>query len=117
VNFDPNAIPLLASIVIAALGSIGGFAALMKVNADNSDTIADGASKVVTMMNERMDDTEARVDALEEYAYHFDNWADKLVSLVDRAIALLPLDVQKSFRHEADEVRQARPRRPTTRRK
>jgi hypothetical protein len=112
---NSDALPLLVSVVIAIVGSVGGFAALMKVNADNSDVVADGASKVVRMMNERMDDTEARLDALEQYAVHFDNWADKLVSLVDRAIAVLPEEVQRSFRSEADEVRRARPSRPPRR--
>jgi hypothetical protein len=109
-----NELALVASVLIAIFGSIGGFAALMKVNADNSQTIADGASTVVEMVLKRLDDTEKRLGALEAYSLRFDDWGDQLTNLVNRAISAMEEPPRESFRVEAAKVAAARPRRRGT---
>jgi len=102
---------LLVSVIIAIIGSIGGFAALMKVNADNSKTISEGAVNVVEMLQEQIDINSKRLDALEGYASRFDDWADKISSLLNRAITQMPEPPRESFRQEATDVHNARPKR------
>ena len=106
-----DTVPTLVAIVIAALGSVGGFAALMKVNADNSKTVSEGASNVVRMMQERMDEQEARLEALEGYTQRFDDWGDKVISLLNRAIESMTEPPRESFRAEAASAAEARPTR------
>ena len=103
--------PTLVAIAIAILGSLGGFAALMKVNADNSKTISEGATNVVEMMQKQLDDNTKRLDALEGYAARFDDWADKISTLLTRAIDNMPEPPRESFRREAEAVGRARPKR------
>ena len=104
-------IPLLVSLMIAIVGSIGGFAAMMKVSSENSRTVSEGAKNVVEMMTARLDDTERRLDALEGYAVRFEAWGDKVVQLLHRAIEAMPEPPRESFRAEADSLASARPRR------
>jgi hypothetical protein len=107
-------IGLLVSVVIAIIGSIGGFAALMKVNADNSKTISEGAVNVVEMLQEQVAANTKRLDALEGYASRFDDWADKVTTLLHRAIEAMPEPPRESFREEATSIHQARPKRRGT---
>jgi hypothetical protein len=97
--------------MIAILGSLGGFAALMKVSSDNSRTVSEGARNVVEMMSDRLDDNERRLDALEGYAARFDAWGDKVIHLLNRAIEAMPEPPRESFRAEAADVAAGRPRR------
>lgn len=104
-------LPILVSVMIAIIGSLGGFAALMKVSSDNSRTVSEGARTVVDMMSERLDDTERRIDALEGYAARFDAWGDKVIHLLNRAIDSMPEPPRESFRAEASDAASSRPRR------
>jgi DNA repair ATPase RecN len=110
--------PIVAAILVAILGSVGGFATLMKVNADNSKTISEGATNVVEMLQAQTERQQhqinaalARLDALEGYASRFDDWADKISSLLNRAINQMPDPPRESFRQEATDVHLARPKR------
>lgn len=106
-----DAAPLYISIVIAILGSIGGVAALLKVSAENSNTVAEGAKKVVDMMETRLVDSEKRLDSVEAYVEHFDAWADKLLDILDRAISKVPDTLKEDFTNESNVLRNSRPRR------
>jgi hypothetical protein len=103
--------PTLVAVAIAILGSLGGFAALMKVNADNSKTISEGAVNVVEAMQKQIESNTARLEALEGYASRFDDWADKVTTLLERAIDNMPEPPRESFRTEADAIAKARPKR------
>lgn len=103
--------PTLVAVAIAILGSLGGFAALMKVNADNSKTISEGAVNVVEAMQKQIEINTARLDALEGYASRFDDWADKVTVLLERAIENMPEPPRESFREEAKTVASTRPKR------
>ena len=113
-----EAMPTFVALVIAMIGGAGGFAALMKVNADNSKTITESATNVVEMLQNQTDKQQisidkntARLDALEGYASRFDDWADKISSLLNRSIEVMPEPPRESFRQEASDVHKARPRR------
>lgn len=105
---------ILAGLIVAILGSVGGFATLMKVNADNSKTISEGAVNVVEAMQKQLDSNSARLDALEGYASRFDDWADKISTLLTRAIENMPEPPRESFREEAVNIAKARPKRRAT---
>lgn len=111
-------LPVIVSLVVAILGAIGGLAAVLKVNADNSNTLAggaksvsEGAKTVVDMMVERMDEQDARVESIELYVAHFDVWADRLIDILDRAITLLPDAMRKDFEIESRNLKHTRPNR------
>lgn len=104
-------LPLLTGILIALIGGVGGFVALMKVNADNSKTISEGATNVVEMMQKQLDNNTARLEALEGYASRFDDWADRVTTLLERAVENMPEPPRESFRTEAENIAKARPKR------
>ena len=106
-----EALPIFVSIIIAILGSIGGVAALLKVSAENSNTVADGAKKVVDLMDGRLADSEKRLDSLEAYIEHFDAWADKLLDILDRAITKVPDSLREELVQESNKLKNIRPRR------
>lgn len=106
-----DALPLIVSVIIAVVGGLGGFAALMKVNADNSKTVSEGATNVVKMMRERMDEQELRLEALEGYTQRFDDWGDKVITLLNRAIESMTEPPRESFRSEAAAIAEGRPTR------
>lgn len=118
-------LPIFVAVLIAILGALGGIAAIMKVQSDNSSSVAvgakavsEGAKTVLDMMNERLDDQEAhseantvRLDALEAYVVHFDEWADRLLDILDRAITMLPDALRSQFETEATSLKATRPKR------
>ena len=108
---ENSSIPIIISVIIAFFGSIGGVAALLKVNADNSQVVAEGASKVVTMMDERLDEQETRIDKLEIYISKFDVWADKLLNILDRAVSDMPEAIKQKYSDESSHLKIERPQR------
>ena len=118
-------LPILVAIIAAILGGLGGFAALMKVQSDNSTSVAtsakavsDGAKTVIELMDARIEETEAhakqnteRIETLEVYVSHFDAWADRLIGILDRAITMLPDALRSQFESESAELKQSRPKR------
>ena len=104
-------LPVIASFLIAIVGSIGGFAALMKVNADNSKTVSEGATNVVKMMREQVADLDARLTSVEEFSLKQEEWSDKVMTLLSRAISSMEEPPRQSFRSEADAIAAARPKR------
>lgn len=112
--------PIFVSLAIAVIGSLGGFAALLRVQNENTNSLAsgaksvsDGAKTVVEMMNERMDEGEERLDHLEEYISKFDMWADRLISMLDTVIGLLPEALRAQYLIESNNIKHTRPRRRT----
>jgi hypothetical protein len=125
-----DAVPVLVAIIAAILGGLGGVAAILKVQSDNSSSVATGASAVaegaktvIDLMSERIDETEAhaaantkRLDAMEDYVSKFDAWADRLIVILDRAVAALPDALRTEFEQEAADLRHARPKREAAQR-
>ena len=106
-----EALPTAVALLIALGGAVGGFAALMKVNADNSKTVSEGATNVVKMMREQVAEMGARLDRIEDYADRYELWSDTVVVLLNKVIDSMPLVPRKSFRTEADAIAKARPKR------
>ena len=104
-------ITLLVGIIIAVLGSIGGFAALMKVNADNSKTVSEGATNVVKMLREQVDELDARLGLLEQYADEMDAWSQRVVDLLAKAVNALEAEQRDPFAVDAASLVRSRPRR------
>jgi hypothetical protein len=101
---------LIVAVLVAALGSIGGFAALMKVNADNSKTVSEGATNVVTMLRTQVSDLNERMNAQEEYSQAMEVWSGQVMDLLGKAIRTLPENKQDPFRVDAEALGRARPR-------
>jgi len=120
-----EAIPVVIAIIAAILGGLGGVAAILKVQADNSSAVAggakavsEGAKNLIDLMNDRMDEGEAqiaantaRLDTLEEYVTHFDAWADRLIGILDRAVTMLPDALRAQFEVETKDLKESRPKR------
>ena len=119
--------PVLVAVLIAVVGGLGGLAAILKVQGENTNSLAagakavsEGAKNVVELMSERMDESEvqisansARLDTLEDYVANFDSWADRLLSILDRAITMLPDALRGQFESESHELKRTRPKRTT----
>lgn len=110
-NLMNDTIPVLVAIIVAVLGSFGGVAALVRVNADRNNTLTETASKVVAMVNDQLDDHNKRLDALEEYVSHMDSWADRLLDILDRAIAMISPSDAVPFIEETRFLKSERPKR------
>jgi hypothetical protein len=104
-------LPVLVGAVIALLGTLGGVAAILKVSSDNADTIADGAGKVVELMDRRLQDAEDRLARMEVYHIHLEQWVDRLLDILQRAVALMPDFVRDEYDDEVSRVKGDRPRR------
>jgi len=102
---------LLASVLVAVFGSVGGFAALMKVNADNSKTVSEGATNVVKLLRDQVNDLASRVEVIEQYAEDMEAWSGKVTDLLAKAIAQIPEEKKPPFRAEREVLERARPRR------
>jgi len=109
-----NEIPTFVAIIIAALGSVGGFAALMKVNADNSKTVSEGAANVVKLLRDQVADLDQRMYVVELYAQQMEVWSGEVSDLLTKAIDQLPDQKQDPFRTQAEALSRARPRRKAT---
>jgi len=106
-----EAIPTFVALAIALIGGAGGFAALLKVNADNSKVVSEGAANVVKMLREQIADLDARLESVEQYADAMEQWGEKVSSLLSRAIDAMPEPTREPFRHDANVLGETRPRR------
>ena len=104
-------VPTLLAVMLALIGGAGGFAALMKVNSDNSKVVSEGAASVVKMLREHVDDLDARLSALENYADAMEVWSDKISDLLERTIDRIPEARRDPFRRESTGLVSMRPRR------
>lgn len=104
-------VPSIVVLVGTILGSFVGIAALIRTFAGSTGTIADGAAQVVKSLERRLDRTEQRLEALETYADHFDDWADQALELLRRLILQLPETLREEAEAEERSIRAARPRR------
>jgi len=106
-----EALPALLAILIAVIGGAGGIAALMKVNADNSKVVSEGATSVVKMLRDQVADLDARLSMLEQYADAMEGWSERVLDLTVKAIESLPEVDRDPFRFEHDSLALSRPRR------
>ena len=103
-------VPALVAVIVAVGGSFAGVAALLRVTSDNTKTITDSAINVVELMQARINENSARLDILEDYAARFDEWGDRLISILDRAVQAMPAGEQPPFQVEVDTIKVTRPR-------
>lgn len=106
-----DAFPTLVALFIALIGAAGGFAALMKVNADNSKVVSEGATNVVKMLRDQISDLDTRLNALENYADSIEAWAENVTDLLEKTVDAMPESKQAPFRREAQTLVATRPRR------
>ena len=101
----------LVAIIVAALGSGAGIAAVLRSGADRSKTVAEGAGLVVEMLERRVADLEKRLVALERHLDTFEHWGDAVMDLLDRILARIDGPSREQFEAEAEAVKRTRPRR------
>ena len=106
-----DTLPVVVALIVAVIGGAGGFAALMKVNADNSKLVSEGATNVVKLLRDQVADMDARLSVVERYSQEMEVWSAQVVVLMNKAIANVPDRSREPFRIEADALAQARPRR------
>lgn len=104
-------IPTVIALAIALIGGAGGIAALMKVNADNSKVVSEGAANVVKMLREQINDLDSRINVLEEYAEAMETWSDRVTKLLGAAVEAIPEVTRQPFRAESESLTSTRPRR------
>jgi len=109
-----NYIPVLVAVIVAIGGSIVGVAALLRVTSDNAKVITDSAVNVVELMQARINENSARLDSLEDYAIRFDEWGDRLITVLDRAVSAVPHPAQETFQGEVVSIKTTRPRKNST---
>lgn len=119
-NFEPG---VIAAIVTSVSGLVVGLAALRKASsetrkndADASGAIVDSASDVVKMLREQMaaqqeqiHEMSVRVQALEVTVGSWESWAEKVLQLLDRAVAMLEEEQRQRLMQEVADVKQTRP--------
>lgn len=101
----------LGAISVALIGGVGGFAALMKVNADNSKVVSEGAVNVVKMVRDELAKQDERLGAIEQYTAEMEVWSERVLTLTEKAIDAVPERQREPFRIEHEALAQARPRR------
>jgi ABC-type phosphate transport system permease subunit len=102
---------VITAIIVAIAGAVGGVAALLKVNADNSKTITEGATSVVKLLRDQIADLDARLTSVEEFSIKQEEWSDSITALLTRAISQMTEPPRSSFRQEAADIAAARPQR------
>lgn len=108
---NPEMLATLGAIMVAVIGGAGGFAALMKVNADNSRTVSEGAVNVVKMVRDELASQNTRLQAVEQYMGEMEVWSERVLTLTEKAIDAVPEGRKEPFRIEHEALAQARPRR------
>ena len=108
---------VIGAFIGAIVAAMGGIAAFYRAGADRSNVMVDTAETVVGMLREevarldgRLDETNTRMGALEVTVGQWESWAERVLTLLDRAIGML--DTANRALIEA-EVRRVKDERPT----
>ena len=108
--------PTVVALVVAVIGGMGGIAALMRSGADQSKTFSESAQIVVDIMKDttkelaaRLAATEERTTAIENELMAVQHWGNRVLDVLDRAIALIPTPAQTEFQAEAEKLREHKP--------
>src|SRR5574343_281990 len=113
--------PIIVALITA--GGLGGWAALRKsaseadkAAADAANAIMDAAEKAVSVVSRRLEEAEHRVAeaerrivALEEQVGLWEDWAERVLGVLDQAISLLGDDHAAKLRVDVDAVKHDRP--------
>lgn len=102
-----DVLPTLIALVIAVVGAGGGMAALMRVGSDRDKSQAEAASTVVTMLRQQVLDMDKRLDELEAHIDSLNDWADRVMALVESLLGNGNGDVKL----QARDLAKSRPRR------
>ncbi len=115
--------PVVASVLIALIGSGAGWAAWRRASAESRKDQADanrsivgGAADLAKLLREQMGDmssrisvNESRLDMLEQTVGAWEGWGTRVLDLLDRALGMIASDHADSFRKEVEAARRARP--------
>ena len=102
-----DVLPTLIALVIAIVGAGGGMAALMRVGSDRDKTQAEAASTVLTMLRQQVLDMDKRLDELECHIDALNEWADRVLTLVENLLSNGHGDIKA----QARDLAKSRPRR------
>lgn len=120
-GLDPG---VLAAIITSISGLVVGVTALRKAGADakksNADTagvIVDGAGDVVKLLREQLEEQQRqqeqmgqRLMNLEVVVGSWEGWAERVLTILDRALAMLEEDQRRKLQPDVDEVVKDRPK-------
>lgn len=118
---------VVGAFIGALVAALGGVAAFYRAGADRSNVMVETAETVVGMLREevtRLDkrleqvnaQTNARIGSLEVTVGQWETWAERVLTLLDRAIGMLDAANRALIEAEAAKVRDARPMHSGTRR-
>jgi len=123
--------PIIVALLAALGGTAAGFAALRKsgaeagkASAEAADSIVGSAGEVVKLLRDQMAEMAKREDArddrllsLERTVGSWEGWAERVLDVLDRAVALLGEEHRAKLREDVQEVKASRPirhRRPAS---
>ena len=125
-------LPILVSFITAVGGLAVGLVALRKAgaesrktNADASGVLVDSAGDVVKLLRDQMAAQQAQLEAqqrqiiensgairsLEETVGSWENWVERVLQLLDRAVGMLEEEQKQRLIHDVAEVKDTRPMR------
>ena len=102
-------IPALVAIVGGLVAALGGITAYRRSGADRDNLIVESAETVVGMLREQVAQIDARLTQVEGTVMSWESWAERILHLLDRAIAMIDADHRATIAAEAEAARQERP--------
>jgi hypothetical protein len=108
--------PTVAALVTAVGGVLVGIAQWRKSGREADKASADAAGALVTasgdvvkMLHDELDGLKARVDHLERSVGSWEEWADRVLSILDKAVGMLSDEERDGLRTDVEHARTTRP--------
>jgi len=116
-------IPVVTAFIIALVGSGAGWAAWRRAVAENAKdnaeagrAIVGGAGDLAKLLREQMAEMAARLDAqevrihsLEVTVGSWEGWAERVLTILDKAMAMLAAEQRAKIETEVARVKKTRP--------
>lgn len=102
-------LPVIIASLVALVGALGGVAAFMRAGADRSKVIVDSAETVVEMLRDQVNSLDSRLSTVEGAVVQWETWAERVLTLLDRAITLIDETHRKDVAVEAARLKSERP--------
>lgn len=111
-------LPILSGVAIAVIGSGAGWAAWRRASSESekdrasaSRDIVGGAGDLAKLLREQMAEMDDRLERVEYSVGLWENWAERVLDLLDRALGMIASEHAAAFRAEVEEAKRTRPAR------